>query len=278
MAGHDAPSESGSVDHGLHGGGVAVTLHVDTVGRLGQLVDVVLTQVELGGSEVFVESFEASSAGDGHDPRLSRQQPCQGDLSWGGVQAGSDRGDFVDELEVAGQGFGGEPGKGGPDVASAEGGVAGVQVLVIQGVAGSGKTAMALHRVAYLLYPGNQLAIDPQRCIVFGPNQLFLGYVANVLPGLGVADIPQTTLDAWALDRLGLTGRPTVDATLEALLDIGRRVSDKRRRMQTTQLKVSVRMGQVLDRLAEWWRGRLNVPVTGLAYDGLGPFKVTARL
>ena len=153
-----------------------------------------------------------------------------------------------------------------------------LQVLVIQGVAGSGKTAMALHRVAYLLYPGNQLNIDPQRCIVFGPNQLFLGYVANVLPGLGVGDIPQTTLDAWALERLGLTGRPTVDSTLDALLDPGRRTSDKRRRMQTTQLKVSVRMGQVLDRLAEWWRGRLNVPATGLTYDGLGPFKVTARV
>ncbi len=152
------------------------------------------------------------------------------------------------------------------------------QVLVIQGVAGSGKTAMALHRVAYLLYPGNQLGIDPQRCIVFGPNQLFLGYVANVLPGLGVADIPQTTLDAWALDRLGLTGRATVDSTLDALLDVTRRTSDKRRRMQVTQLKASVRMGQVLDRLAEWWRGRLNVPAIGLAYEELGPFKVTARI
>jgi len=107
---------------------------------------------------------------------------------------------------------------------------------------------------------------------------LFLGYVANVLPGLGVADIPQTTLDAWALDRLGLAGRPTIDSTLEALLDSGRRVSEKRRRMQTTQLKASMRMGQVLDRLADWWRGRLNVPAAGLAFEGLGPFKVTARV
>jgi DNA helicase-2/ATP-dependent DNA helicase PcrA len=152
------------------------------------------------------------------------------------------------------------------------------QVLVIQGVAGSGKTAMALHRVAYLLYPGNQLGIDPQRCIVFGPNQLFLGYIANVLPGLGVDDIPQTTLDAWALDRLGLTGRPTMDTTLDALLDAGRRTSDKRRRMQASQLKGSLRMGQVLDRLAEWWRGRLTVPAAGLAFEDLGPFKVTARV
>jgi DNA helicase-2/ATP-dependent DNA helicase PcrA len=153
-----------------------------------------------------------------------------------------------------------------------------LQVLVIQGVAGSGKTAMALHRVAYLLYPGNQFAIETRRCIVFGPNQLFLGYIANVLPGLGVTDIPQTTLDAWALERLGLSDHPTVDAALEALLDAGRRVSEKRRLVQVAQLKGSPRMGQLLDRLAEWWRGRLVVPAAGLAYEGLGPLKVPARI
>src|SRR5262249_37563693 len=141
-----------------------------------------------------------------------------------------------------------------------------------------GKTAMALHRVAYLLYPGNQLAIEARRCIVFGPNQLFLGYVANVLPGLGVSDIPQTTLDAWALERLGLASQPTRDAALEGLLDTNKRVSEKRRLAQTAQLKGSPRMGQVLERLAEWWRGRLAVPAAGLAFEGLGPFKVAARV
>ena len=152
------------------------------------------------------------------------------------------------------------------------------QVLVIQGVAGSGKTAMALHRVAYLLYPGNQLGIETRRCIIFGPNQLFLGYIANVLPGLGVTDIPQTTLDAWALDRMGLAGRLTADAALEALLDPQRRASEKRRLARSSQLKGSLRMGQVLDRLAEWWRGRLTVPAAGLAFEGLGPLKVSARV
>ena len=89
------------------------------------------------------------------------------------------------------------------------------QVLVIQGVAGSGKTAMALHRVAYLLYPGHKLGFDAERCIIFGPNQMFLGYIANVLPGLGVGEIPQTTFETWALERLGLDGRPLVDPTLD---------------------------------------------------------------
>ena len=48
--------------------------------------------------------------------------------------------------------------------------------------------------------------------------------------------------------------------------------------MQASQLKGSLRMGQVLDRLAEWWRGRLTVLAAGLAFEDLGPFKVTARV
>jgi DNA helicase II / ATP-dependent DNA helicase PcrA len=92
------------------------------------------------------------------------------------------------------------------------------QVLVVQGVAGSGKTSIALHRMAYLLYPGNNTGLDAARCIIFGPNQLFLGYIANVLPELGVTGLTQTTLDAWALDRLGLTGQPVADGTQAALL------------------------------------------------------------
>ncbi|MEP7356006.1 MAG: DNA helicase UvrD, partial [Anaerolineales bacterium] len=58
-----------------------------------------------------------------------------------------------------------------------------LQVLLIQGAAGSGKTSVALHRLAYLLYPGNKFNLNPDRCIIFGPNQLFLGYISNVLPG-----------------------------------------------------------------------------------------------
>src|SRR6266508_518341 len=60
------------------------------------------------------------------------------------------------------------------------------RVLVIQGVAGSGKTSIALHRLSYLVYPSLVAAKVPPRCIVFGPNRLFLKYVSAVLPKLGL--------------------------------------------------------------------------------------------
>ncbi len=152
------------------------------------------------------------------------------------------------------------------------------QVLVVQGVAGSGKTSIALHRVAFLLYPGNKTGLEAGRCIIFGPNQLFLDYIANVLPGLGVSDIPQMTLEAWALDRLGLTGRRITDTTLEALLASPPSEKEKQTLTRRSQLKVSLRMGRLLENFVENWRARLNLPASGFVYRGLGPLKVTAAL
>lgn len=69
--------------------------------------------------------------------------------------------------------------------------------LVIQGVAGSGKTTVALHRLAFLLYQ-YQEQVSADKMIIFAPNHMFLDYISEVLPELGVGDIQQSTFSDWA--------------------------------------------------------------------------------
>jgi len=64
--------------------------------------------------------------------------------------------------------------------------------LVVQGVAGSGKTSAALQRVAYLLYR-HRGTLNEKNMLLFSPNELFTSYVSEVLPELGEENIQQTT-------------------------------------------------------------------------------------
>ncbi|MDQ0919033.1 RNA polymerase recycling motor HelD [Paenibacillus sp. V4I5] len=76
------------------------------------------------------------------------------------------------------------------------------QMLIVQGVAGSGKTSAALQRVAYLLYKHrDQLSSD--QMVLFSPNPLFNHYVSTVLPELGEENMQQTTYQAYLEHRLG---------------------------------------------------------------------------
>lgn len=73
--------------------------------------------------------------------------------------------------------------------------------LIIQGVAGSGKTTVALHRLAYLLYTFRE-SIAASRILIFAPNKMFLDYISDVLPELGVDGVLQTTFQDWALNEI----------------------------------------------------------------------------
>ena len=66
-------------------------------------------------------------------------------------------------------------------------------VLVVQGGPGTGKTAVALHRAAYLLYTHRE-ALLKQGVLILGPNQTFLRYISQVLPGLGETSVLLSTL------------------------------------------------------------------------------------
>ncbi len=66
-------------------------------------------------------------------------------------------------------------------------------VLVVQGGPGTGKTAVALHRAAYLLYT-HRSRLDSQRVLVIAPNPVFLKYIERVLPSLGESGVELTTI------------------------------------------------------------------------------------
>jgi len=63
--------------------------------------------------------------------------------------------------------------------------------LIVQGIAGSGKTTVALHRIAFLLYRLNNL--NSNNVLVFSPNNIFTEYISDVLPSLGEDNTLQTT-------------------------------------------------------------------------------------
>jgi DNA helicase II / ATP-dependent DNA helicase PcrA len=75
------------------------------------------------------------------------------------------------------------------------------KLLVVQGVAGSGKTSAALQRVAYLLYRYRG-KINSENIMLFSPNTLFNSYVATVLPELGEENMKQTTFQEYLNSRI----------------------------------------------------------------------------
>ncbi|MGR6917800.1 HelD family protein [[Actinomadura] parvosata] len=66
--------------------------------------------------------------------------------------------------------------------------------ICVQGAPGTGKTAVGLHRAAYLLY-AHRRRLEHAGVLVLGPNRAFLGYISAVLPALGEVDVEQTTLE-----------------------------------------------------------------------------------
>ncbi|MBE6070379.1 MAG: ATP-dependent DNA helicase [Clostridium butyricum] len=76
------------------------------------------------------------------------------------------------------------------------------KIVVVNGVAGSGKTTIALHRISYLLYNFRRQFGD--KVLIFGPNDIFMDYIAQVLPSLGESKIDQATFENFAKEEIGI--------------------------------------------------------------------------
>ncbi|MEI6855604.1 MAG: UvrD-helicase domain-containing protein, partial [Acidimicrobiaceae bacterium] len=98
-------------------------------------------------------------------------------------------------------------------------------ILLVQGGPGTGKTAVALHRAAYLLFT-HRSTLERQGVLVVGPNPLFLNYIENVLPSLGESGVTLATI-----------------SELVTNVEVGARESE-----ELDQLKGDIRMVKVLAR------------------------------
>jgi DNA helicase IV len=118
------------------------------------------------------------------------------------------------------------------------------QVLVVQGGPGTGKTAVALHRLSAILY--NEQSVSPSDVLVIGPNETFTRYIARVLPQLGDEDVEITDVNRMLGSRVVVSTRESSDAA---------------------KLKGDLRMVEVLRRgLAD----RVRVPQEPLAFSVIG--------
>ena len=75
------------------------------------------------------------------------------------------------------------------------------RIMVIQGAAGSGKTSIALHRIAYLLYHDRK-NLNSSSVLVLSPNGVFSDYISHILPELGEENIREMSFDLFAYKRL----------------------------------------------------------------------------
>lgn len=140
--------------------------------------------------------------------------------------------------------------------------------LIVQGVAGSGKTTIALHRIAYLMYTYAKSFL-PEDFIIVAPNTLFLDYISSVLPELGADKVKQVTYTdlmlGWLGKRYGVTG---THEKLNRLVSHTENPKDLATLTQVAAFKNGMGMKNLLDRYITYIEGRL-LPEQDLNLDNL---------
>ena len=120
-------------------------------------------------------------------------------------------------------------------------------VLVVQGGPGTGKTVVALHRAAYLLYT-HRFPLEDQGVLVVGPNRLFLAYIEQVLPSLGEAGVELAVL-ADLIDPVSVKGRDHEEVARLKGHDVMAKVLAKAVRDRKRPLRSTLRIGHGLQHL-----------------------------
>ena len=121
------------------------------------------------------------------------------------------------------------------------------QPILVQGAAGSGKTTIALHRISYFLYTMGE-HFKPEKLMILAPNNLFIQYIGDVLPELGVDRICQTTFEQYVQQALKLKLTVTTQTDLlEQILESSSQLSDEQ--LSIIQHKGTLFYKDVMDRI-----------------------------
>ena len=136
-------------------------------------------------------------------------------------------------------------------------------LLMVQGAAGSGKTSIAMHRVAYLMYEGLKNPLKAHHILILSPNTVFEKYISGVLPELGESNVSTVTLEQLLEEKLGWPVQSRTERWEELC---GASGEEARKRKAALAFKSSSVFIALLDRLAKDIPRRL--PCQSLSYGG----------
>lgn len=137
-------------------------------------------------------------------------------------------------------------------------------LLMVQGVAGSGKTSIALHRAAYLMYQGAQAGLTADSILILSPNSTFEDYIAGVLPELGEENVTSAVFGTLMEEILKGRKIQSYYDYLENELEMdpwGQESGTRNLAGQSMQLKTSVHFLELLNFYMD------NLPEYGIAYE-----------
>jgi len=137
-------------------------------------------------------------------------------------------------------------------------------LLIVQGVAGSGKTSIAMHRVAFLLYDRMSEGLNHNNIMIIAPNNLFEEYISNVLPELGEHNVLHTTVESIFETYFGQSMQIRHrNSQLEYMITSKHRESIRR----TIAFKGSIVFIKLLDQLIAHFEKHL-IQFKDILYDG----------